>query len=85
MSETKQITKEELAEIQKVLNDYETVNFRIGQFTVEIETAKSQRAEMITQATALLSQREEKLKALEDKYGTGYQLNPTTGELVKNG
>ena len=47
MSETKQITKEELAEIQKVLNDYETVNFRIGQFTVEIETAKSQRAKKI--------------------------------------
>ena len=85
MSETKQVTTEELQGLQRVVEQYENISFRIGQYTMEIEAAKQQRAEMIAQATSLLGEREDQIKALEDKYGAGYQINIQTGELVKNG
>ena len=46
--ENKKITDEELKEIQTVVEQYENISFRIGQYTIEIESAKADRNTMIT-------------------------------------
>jgi hypothetical protein len=51
--ENKKITDEELKEIQTVVEQYENISFRIGQYTIEIESAKADRNTMINQAQQL--------------------------------
>jgi hypothetical protein len=83
--ENNKITQEELSQLQSVVEQYENVSFRIGQFTIEIESAKAERRLMIDQATQLLQDRNEVLETLEQKYGRDVKVNVQTGELVKNG
>jgi enamine deaminase RidA (YjgF/YER057c/UK114 family) len=83
--ENNKITQEELSQLQSVVEQYENVSFRIGQFTIEIESAKAERRLMIDQATQLLQDRNAVLETLEQKYGRDVKVNVQTGELVKNG
>jgi hypothetical protein len=55
--ETNKITQEELSQLQSIVEQYESVSFRIGQYTIEIESAKAERKTMIDQATQLLQNR----------------------------
>jgi hypothetical protein len=80
--ETNKITQEELSQLQSVVEQYENVSFRIGQFTIEIESAKTDRKVMIEQATQLLQDRNDLLIELENKYGRDVKVNVQTGELV---
>jgi hypothetical protein len=81
--ENKKITDEELKEIQTVVEQYENISFRIGQYTIEIESAKADRSQMITQAQNLVEQRSLILKQLEDKYGADVRVNIQNGDLIK--
>ena len=81
--ENKKITDEELKEIQTVVEQYENISFRIGQYTIEIESAKADRNQMITQAQSLVEQRSLILKQLEDKYGADVRVNIQNGDLIK--
>jgi enamine deaminase RidA (YjgF/YER057c/UK114 family) len=83
--ETNKITQEELSQLQSIVEQYESVSFRIGQYTIEIESAKAERKTMIDQATQLLQNRNAVLETLEQKYGRDVKVNVQTGELVKNG
>lgn len=80
--ENKKITDEELKEIQTVVEQYENISFRIGQYTIEIESAKADRNTMINQAQQLLEQRSSILKQLEEKYGNDVRVNIQNGELI---
>jgi hypothetical protein len=81
--ETNKVTQEELTQLQSVVEQYENVSFRIGQYTMEIEDAKADRKTMIDQATQLLEDRNRLLIQLENKYGRDVKVNVQTGELVK--
>ena len=81
--ENKKITDKELKEIQTVVEQYENISFRIGQYTIEIESAKADRNTMINQAQQLLEQRSSILKQLEEKYGNDVRVNIQNGELIK--
>jgi len=81
--ENKKITNEELKEIQTIVEQYENISFRIGQYTIEIESAKADRNQMITQAQSLIEQRSLILKQLEDKYGADVHVNIQNGDLIK--
>lgn len=81
--ETNKITNEELQQLQSIVEQYENVSFRIGQYTIEIEAAKNDRKTMIEQATKLLQDRNTMLTELENKYGTDVKINVQTGDLVK--
>ena len=81
--ETNRITQEELSQLQSIVEQYENVSFRIGQYTMEIEAAKAERKTMIDQATQLLDDRNNVLVQLENKYGRDVKVNVQTGELVK--
>jgi len=81
--ENKKITDEELKEIQTVVEQYENISFRIGQYTIEIEAAKADRNTMINQAQQLIEQRSSILKQLEEKYGSDVRVNIQNGELIK--
>jgi len=81
--ETNRITQEELSQLQSIVEQYENVSFRVGQYTIEIEDAKADRKTMIDQVTQLLQQRNDVLVQLENKYGRDVKVNVQTGELVK--
>jgi glycine cleavage system regulatory protein len=81
--ETNKITNEELQQLQSIVEQYENVSFRIGQYTIEIEAAKNDRKTMIEQATKLLQDRNAMLTELENKYGTDVKINVQTGDLIK--
>ena len=81
--ETNRITQEELSQLQSIVEQYENVSFRIGQYTIEIEDAKADRKTMIEEATKLLEDRNRLLIQLENKYGRDVKVNVQTGELVK--
>ena len=81
--ETNKITQEELSQLQSIVEQYENVSFRIGQYTIEIEDVKADRKTMIEEATKLLQQRNDVLIQLENKYGRDVKVNVQTGELVK--
>jgi len=81
--ETNRITQEELSQLQSIVEQYENVSFRIGQYTIEIEAVKAERKTMIEQATKLLDDRNNVLVQLENKYGRDVKVNVQTGELVK--
>jgi len=77
------LTQEELQELQEVVNQYEGISFRVGQYTIEIEGFKAERRKLIEMAEQALSKRVEIQKTLEEKYGTDCQINIVTGEIVK--
>jgi hypothetical protein len=82
--ETNKITQEELSQLQSIVEQYENVSFRIGQYTIEIEDVKADRKTMIDQATQLLQQRNDVLIQLENKYGRDVKVNIQTGELTQD-
>jgi hypothetical protein len=82
--ETNRITQEELSQLQSIVEQYENVSFRIGQYTIEIEDVKADRKTMIDQATQLLQQRNDVLIQLENKYGRDVKVNIQTGELTQD-
>ncbi len=77
------LTQEELQELQDVVNQYEGISFRVGQYTIEIEGFKAERRKLIEMAEQALTKRVEIQKTLEEKYGTDSQINIVTGEIVK--
>jgi uncharacterized protein involved in exopolysaccharide biosynthesis len=81
--ENNKITQEELKEIQTVVEQYENISFRIGQYTIEIESVKADRNTMINQASELLKKRSQILKQFEEKYGRDVKVNIQNGDLIK--
>ena len=79
----KQLTQEELLQLQTAIQKYEEASFRTGQYTIEIEALKAERRKLIDVATAALNEREQVQKQLEEKYGTGTRINPITGEIAE--
>lgn len=77
------LTQEELEKLQTIVSQYEEASFRIGQFTIEIESAKEERKQLIEIAKQALDQRVQLINELENKYGQGSTFNISTGE-VKN-
>jgi hypothetical protein len=77
----KQLTPEELQQLQSAIQKYEDSSFRTGQYTIEIEAMKAERRKLIDIANQALNDREAVIKQLEEKYGTGTQINPVTGEI----
>ena len=75
------LTQEELEQLQTILQRYEEASFKTGQYTIEIESFKAERRELINLARQAIAEREQFLKQLEEKYGTNVQINPMTGEL----
>ena len=75
------LTQEELEQLQTILQRYEEASFKTGQYTIEIESFKAERRELINLAKQAIAEREQFLKQLEEKYGTNVQINPMTGEL----
>jgi len=75
------LTQEELEQLQTILQKYEEASFKTGQYTIEIESFKAERRELINLARQAIAEREQFLKQLEEKYGTNVQINPMTGEL----
>ena len=75
------LTQEELEQLQTILQKYEEASFKTGQYTIEIESFKAERRELINLAKQAIAEREQFLKQLEEKYGTNVQINPMTGEL----
>lgn len=79
-----QLTQEELQELQAVINEYEQATFVAGQYTIEIENLKADRKTLVDKARVALEKRDDVQRKLEEKYGTGTQVNPVTGELIKS-
>jgi ribosomal protein S13 len=77
----KQLTQEELQQLQTTIQKYEETSFRTGQYTIEIEAMKAERRKLIDIANQALDEREQIQIQLEEKYGTGTQINPVTGEI----
>ena len=75
------LTQEELEQLQTILQKYEEASFKTGQYTIEIESFKAERRELINLAKQAIAEREQFLKQLEEKYGANVQINPMTGEL----
>ena len=82
--ETNKITQEELSQLQSIVEQYENVSFRIGQYTIEIESAKEDRKLIVSQAKQLLQDRQNILVELENKYGKDVKVNIQTGELTQD-
>ena len=77
----KQLTQEELQQLQTAINEYENAAFMAGSFTVEIEKLKQDRRKFVDRAESALKERERVQNMLEEKYGQGTQVNPLTGEI----
>jgi uncharacterized protein Yka (UPF0111/DUF47 family) len=77
----KQLTPQELQQLQSAIQKYEDASFRTGQYTIEIEAIKDERRKLVAIATQALDEREAVVRQLEEKYGTGTQINPVTGEI----
>ena len=87
MSETKQLTTEELQTIQDLQTQYNKFIFELGNVESQIQGLLMQKSLLETEKENVLSdiktlgEREKELvNILQEKYGTG-NINPQTGEI----
>lgn len=88
MSETKQLTPEELQQIQEMQKQYNQFVFDLGSIEAQLQGLLNQKSLLETEKAnvindiKLLGERERELvTALQEKYGTG-NINPQTGEIT---
>ena len=88
MSETKQLTPEELQQIQEMQKQYNQFVFELGSVEAQLQNLYKAKAELekekdnIVGDIAKLGERERELvNSLQTKYGTG-NIDPQTGEIT---
>jgi chromosome segregation ATPase len=87
MSETKQLTPEELQQIQEMQQQYNKFVFELGSVEAQLQSLLQQKSLLETEKTNImgdiktLGEKEKELvTTLQEKYGTG-NINPQTGEI----
>jgi hypothetical protein len=88
MSETKQLTPEELQQIQEMQKQYNQFVFDLGSIEAQLQSLLQQKLLLETEKDNVLNdikslgERERILvTTLQEKYGTG-NINPQTGEIT---
>jgi len=88
MSETKQLTPEELQQIQEMQKQYNQFVFDLGSIEAQLQSLLQQKSLLETEKDNVLNdikslgERERILvTTLQEKYGTG-NINPQTGEIT---
>ena len=88
MSEIKQLTPEELQQIQELQKQYNQFVFDLGSIEAQLQNVYKAEADLKAEKTnvmgdiAKLGEREKELvDSLQTKYGTG-NINPQTGEIT---
>ena len=88
MPETKQLTPEELQQIQEMQKQYNQFVFDLGSIEAQLQALLQQKSLLETEKTNVindiksLGDRERELvTTLQEKYGTG-NINPQTGEIT---
>ena len=88
MSETKQLTPEELQQIQEMQKQYNQFVFELGSIEAQLQGLQHQKSLLDKEKDGIVSdiktlgEKEKQLViSLQEKYGTG-NINPQTGEIT---
>jgi hypothetical protein len=87
MSETKQLTPEELQQINELQQQYNRFVFELGSVEAQLQALLHQKSLLETEKSGVMSdiktlgdKEKELVTTLQEKYGTG-NINPQTGEI----
>lgn len=88
MSETKQLTQEELQQINEMQQQYNKFIFELGSVESQLQALLQQKSVLETEKEGIVSdiktlgeQERVMVRDLQEKYGTG-NINPQTGEIT---
>ena len=88
MSETKQLTPEELQSINELQQQYNKFVFELGNLEAQLQSLLQQKSLLETEKDGIMSdiktlgiKEKELVTTLQEKYGTG-NINPQTGEIT---
>ena len=88
MSETKQLTQEELQQINELQQQYNKFVFELGSVEAQLQGLLQQKSLLETEKEGIMSdiktlgnKERELVTTLQEKYGTG-NINPQTGEIT---
>ena len=88
MSETKQLTPEELQQIQEMQKQYNQFVFDLGSIEAQLQGLLVQKSLLEKEKNGVLSdiktlgdKERELVQVLQEKYGTGH-IDPQTGEIT---
>jgi septal ring factor EnvC (AmiA/AmiB activator) len=88
MSEAKQLTAEEIAQIKEMQTQYNKFVFELGSIeaqiadiTAQTEFMASEKANVLGDIKTLTAREKELLNTLQEKYGVG-NINMETGEIT---
>lgn len=88
MSETKQLTPEELQQIQDLQKQYNQFVFDLGNIEAQLQNVykaetdlKAEKANIVEDIAKLGEREKQLVESLQSKYGNG-NINPQTGEIT---
>lgn len=88
MSESKQLTTEELQQINELQTQYNKFVFELGSVESQLQLLLQQKALLETEKSGIISdiktlgdKEKSIVNSLQEKYGTG-NINPQTGEIT---
>jgi uncharacterized coiled-coil DUF342 family protein len=88
MSETKQLTQEELQQINELQQQYNKFVFELGSVEAQLQALLQQKSLLETEKEGIMNdiktlgeKEKELITTLQEKYGTG-NINPQTGEIT---
>jgi hypothetical protein len=88
MSETKQLTPEELQQIQEMQTQYNKFVFELGSIEAQLQAllqqkvvVESEKEGIVSDLKTLSEQERVMVRDLQEKYGVG-NINPQTGEIT---
>jgi hypothetical protein len=88
MSETKQLTPEELQQIQDMQTQYNKFVFELGNIEAQLQALlqqkvviESEKEGIVSDLKTLSEQERVMVRDLQEKYGVG-NINPQTGEIT---
>jgi hypothetical protein len=88
MSETKQLTPEELQQIQEMQTQYNKFVFELGSIEAQLQALlqqkvviESEKDGIVSDLKTLSEQERVMVRDLQEKYGVG-NINPQTGEIT---
>ena len=88
MSETKQLTPEELQQIQEMQTQYNKFVFELGSIEAQLQALlqqkvviESEKDGIVSDLKTLSEQERVMVRDLQEKYGIG-NINPQTGEIT---
>jgi hypothetical protein len=88
MSETKQLTSEELQQIQEMQTQYNKFVFELGNIEAQLQALlqqkvviESEKDGIVSDLKTLSEQERVMVRDLQEKYGIG-NINPQTGEIT---